>query len=432
MMNRKRLAFGAVFAVILLAVTLVGIETLSSFYTPAWPARAMNPREPAPVRVLAAPFKNQPWLAEGDNSWGMRDVERTVAKPAGTYRAAVVGDSFVESRFTPLSLPAALEKGLPEADGRKVEAVNLGVGATDPRSYYYRIRDVALEIQPDAVLLFIYAGNDFMAPDDGYTIWPKWVDESAGGSVVGSIMPRTNWLLVNRLDLAAFFRSRSTAPANDEAMLFASVTAPPDERLKRIVSYAKTYHAPDVPEERLSEVLSRGNNRFFGIAAPTASGEQEYLLDWMFDTLLSWETRDFSVAANRQDVARVMGSGGQVDATFSWIEATQKLLDKRGVPLVVFLVPMGSVDPDYVEFWKPWPRAYSWNYVCDVWDSQLAAKLSTAGIHNVDLREVLNDVPGTYRKLDGHWSQKGEAIVAQRVDRELKALIGTGAVHARK
>ena len=191
----------------------------------------------------------------------------------------------------------------------KIEAVNLGVAATDPRSYYYRIRDVALELQPDAVLLFIYAGNDFMAPDQGYSMWPRWIDESPGGSLVGSIMPRTNWLLVNRLDLAAFFRSRSTAPANDEAMLFAAVTAPPEERLKRIVSYVKTYHYPNVPEEQLSEILSRGDNRFFDIAAPRQQGEQEYLLDWMFGTLMSWEARDFEVAKSRRGCRAHGGQG---------------------------------------------------------------------------------------------------------------------------
>ena len=35
----------------------------------------------------------------------------------------------------------------------------------------------------------------------------------------------------------------------------------------------------------------------------------------------------------------------------------------------------------------------------------------------------LANIPGTYRKLDGHWSQKGEAIVADRVALELKSLL---------
>src|SRR5258708_26164121 len=71
----------------------------------------------------------------------------------------------------------------------------------------------------------------------------------------------------------------------------------------------------------------------------------------------------------------------------SWIEATQQVLRRRGVPLLVFLAPVGSVDPDYADFWSPWPRAYSWNYLCDEWTSRLAAALARDGIRTVDLRE---------------------------------------------
>src|SRR5262249_6320650 len=109
----KHWVFGTLFGLILVAVSLVGIEFLSSFYLPAWPARAMNPREPARERPLPTPFKNQPWLADPDNSWGMRDSERTIAKAPDTFRAVFVGDSFVDSRFTPLSLPAAVQQRLP-------------------------------------------------------------------------------------------------------------------------------------------------------------------------------------------------------------------------------------------------------------------------------------------------------------------------------
>lgn len=419
--RRKGWVFGALFGVILIATSLVGIEVLSSFYVPTWPARAMNPREPAPVRVLPTPFKNQPWFADPDNSWGMRDSERTIDKPPGTWRAIFVGDSFVDSRFTPLSLPAAVQQRMPPS--QKVEAINFGVPATDPRSYYFRIRDVAVELQPDAVLLFIYAGNDFMLPDKGYSIWPRWVDESPGGALLGMVMPRTNWLVVNRLDLAAFFQSRIKAPPRDDEMLYAAIISPPEERQKRVISYVKTYVYPDMPEEQIAEILTRGDNRFFNIALPQKEGEQEYLLDWMFGTLMSWEARDFEVATSREDAARKAGKG-YAEATFSWIEATERVLRKRGVPLSVFLVPTGSVDPDYAEFWKPWPRLYSWNYICDEWQTQLAAALRKASIRHVDLRPTLEGIPGTYRKMDGHWTQKGEALVADRVKAELEALRG--------
>ena len=108
----------------------------------------------------------------------MRDSEHTLAKPPdAASRVVFVGDSFVESMFTPLSLPDAVERQAAAA-GHPIEAINLGVGATDPRSYYYRTRDVALKLSPDALLLFIYAGNDFVAADDGYSAWPPLVDES--------------------------------------------------------------------------------------------------------------------------------------------------------------------------------------------------------------------------------------------------------------
>ena len=147
-------------------------------------------------------------------------------------------------------------------------------------------------------------------------------------------------------------------------------------------------------------------------------GEHEYLLGWMIDILMNWETRDFDVAKNRQDAARLAGNG-EVEATLSWIEAADRVAGEHKVPLQVFLVPVGSVDPDYVEFWKPWPRAYGWNYLCDEWLSRLAAALGKTRIRFVDLRDELNGISGTYRKLDGHWSRKGVAIVADRVQKEL-------------
>jgi len=114
------------------------------------------------LRVVE-PATAQTVLGGPQNPWDMRDRERTLAKPAGAVRAVFVGDSFVESRFTPLSLPAAVERGMAAA-GRPIEAIDLGVSATNSRSYYHRIRDVGLALSPDVLLLFVYAGNGFMAP----------------------------------------------------------------------------------------------------------------------------------------------------------------------------------------------------------------------------------------------------------------------------
>ncbi|MBI3198119.1 MAG: hypothetical protein HYZ40_11575 [Rhodospirillales bacterium] len=420
MLLRKRLAFGIAYGLILTIATLAGIEIVASFYVPPWPARALRVVEPVTMpTTLGEPFSRQPWLAEPQNSWGMRDRERTPAKPAATDRVVFVGDSFVESRFTPLSLPAMVERDMAAA-GRPIEAIDLGISATGPRSYYYRIRDVALALSPDALLLFIYAGNDFMASDQGYSAWPRLIDESPGGSILGRLMPRTNWLLINRLKLAEFFRGRPAGPPGEEALIDEAVRAPGDEPLGRLVDHVKRYRAPHLPKTQIAEILSRGGGRYWRAAG--ADGEEhEYLLGWMLDILMKWEASDFDVARDRQDAVR-LADAGEVQATLSWIEAIDHLARAHHVPLAVFLAPVGGVDPDYAAFWKPWPRAYSWTWLSDERQSRLVTALGRTKIRFVDLRQDLEGIAGAYRKLDGHWSRKGQAIVAARVERELRSL----------
>ena len=251
-------------------------------------------------------------------------------------------------------------------------------------------------------------------------MWPHLIDESAGGSLVGWMMPRTNWLIVNRLDLSNFFQARAPAPPNEEVMIDAALNGPPDERLGRIVAHLKQYNYPQLTEAQIAEILSRGDNRFWR-AATSGEGEQEFMMGWALDILINWVATSTSRRTGRTRRAGRKRRGGGIA---SWLEAADRVARAQGVPLLVFLAPVGFVDPDYDEFWKPWPRAYSWNYICDERQSRLAAALGKTKIRFVDLREDLMGIPGTYRKLDGHWSQKGEAIVAGRVQQELRSFLG--------
>ena len=204
-----------------------------------------------------------------------------MARLAGTAsRVVFVGDSFVESTFTPLSLPAAVERRIAAAGG-DIEAINLGVSGTNPRSYYYRIRDVALKLSPDALLLFIYAGNDFVPADESYSIWPSLIDESPGSALLGTVMPRTDWLLVNRFRLSEFLRGKPAPPDEDE-MLDDDLHAPPAERTGRLVAHVRKYYYPELSEEKIREVLSRGDDRLWR-QAERHPGEQDYLMGWMLD-----------------------------------------------------------------------------------------------------------------------------------------------------
>lgn len=100
------------------------------------------------------------------NSRGYRDSEHDVAKPSGTFRIAVLGDSFSEARqvaqedtFWSL-LGRNLERGCPGLKGKKVEVLNFGVGGYGTSEALLTLRMDALRFSPDLVLLAFFPGND--------------------------------------------------------------------------------------------------------------------------------------------------------------------------------------------------------------------------------------------------------------------------------
>lgn len=417
----RQRAYAVAFGLVLLAVTLVGIEAIASAFVPPWPARALRAAEAVvSPSVHKMPFAPYAWFTEPYNSWGMRDRERTVAKPAGAFRTVVVGDSFVESAFTPLSLPAAIEK----ANAGRIpnfEAVNLGISGTGPRSYFYRTRDVALSLSPDAIVLVFYAGNDFINPEEQYSILPDLIDENAGGSLLGWLMPRTNWLVVNRLQLAEVFPKKRIGPPGEEEMLFDAVSKPPEsDGLARLVAHLRKYRFPELPEARIADIVGAGDQRMLRTTAHQTA-EPEFMLPWMIDALVANTVATYEIPSNPEEAVS-MARRDRVGATLTWLQAMAREAASRGVPFITFLAPVGTVDPEYAAFWKPWTRYYGWNLLCDEWHRWLADVLPGSGVKFVDLRRDLDGIPGTYRLLDGHWTQKGEAIVADRIARELATL----------
>jgi hypothetical protein len=403
--------FSVVYGVILTVVTLAGIEAVASFFVPPWPARALRS---IPVPQIS-----------GINSWGMNDRERTLAKPADVrFRSVFVGDSFVEFRPNRQTLTEIIEKKARDAGVKGLEAVGLGVSGTDPRSYYYRTRDVAFSLSPDAILLFFFSGNDFLLSGEGFDDqWlPPLVDESPGGSVVGTIMPRTDWLLVNRLRLSEFLSGNKPIPHEAET-LSAIVTGPPERRLPAIVQHVKRYYFPDLGEERLTEILSRGGDAFWKAFEPRAQ-DQEYLQGWILNLIVAKETQEDSSADIRtpEDAAKKI-DGSEIKATLSWLLAFDRLAKAHKVPIRVFVIPPATVAPDFVEFWKPWPRYLSWYVLSDVRHQRFVEALDHAGVPVVDLRKDLLGVPGTFRMSDAHWTEKGLNIAAQRVFTEMRRMM---------
>ncbi len=138
------------------ALRLAGARFASSFYIIdpdlGWTLRAgatgnYTEESVVPIRI---------------NSAGMRDdIEHAIAKPPGTFRVAILGDSFAESMQVPLeqSFPKLMEQDLKQCAGNP-EVLNFGVQGygTAQELLTWRLRAAAYK--PDVVVLLFYTGND--------------------------------------------------------------------------------------------------------------------------------------------------------------------------------------------------------------------------------------------------------------------------------
>lgn len=117
------------------------------------------------------PGSKQHWLEEGDgwveiNSLGLRDVERTIAKPPGVFRIAVFGDSMTEAVQVNLeqTFCQLLEARL-RALGLYVEVLNFGVSGYSPLQEYLLYKRIGRAYAPDLVLHAVFLDNDIADGD---------------------------------------------------------------------------------------------------------------------------------------------------------------------------------------------------------------------------------------------------------------------------
>jgi hypothetical protein len=117
-----------------------------------------------------------------------------------------------------------------------------------------------------------------------------------------------------------------------------------------------------------------------------------------------------------------MLASNDIESTLTWLRAANDLGARNGLKVVFFLVPVGTTDPSFVAYWKPWPRYFSWNYISDARHLRLSSRLKEERFNFVDLRDVLIGIPDTYRKTDGHWTEKGHSVVKAKVLEEIEKL----------
>lgn len=141
---------------------LVNIRFDASLYTP-------DPELGWSLRPRAEGWN----VSEGEayvriNSSGMRDEERTIPKPPGTFRIAVLGDSLTEARQVPLqdTFCFRLQRKLahcPNMQGRNVEVLNFGVPGYGTAQEFLMLQGRVRKYKPDLVVLNFDFDTDLLA-----------------------------------------------------------------------------------------------------------------------------------------------------------------------------------------------------------------------------------------------------------------------------
>jgi hypothetical protein len=410
------LAYGA----ILLAASLAGIEGVAWLVTPAWPAYLLRPA-PISAGAVAQWSGGMPEVVFATNSWTMRDRERSVARPADVrFRSVFIGDSFLEGGFTRAALPQRVEGRLVEAGHEDAEAINLGVAGTSPIEYYYRTLEVGLKLSPDAVVLMFYSGNDTVdTPFPGDNPPLPFVAELPRPSLLGSVAPHLAWQVVNALRLSGAAKGGKYAP-DEHRIISEALAAPPNQGLPVLADLMHRYYFPKLAKSRIEEILGRGGDRFWSEFKPRRF-DREYLQGWILDGVISMETSDRKLPMTAEEADATIPAP-EIASTMSWLEATKRLVEAHGAKFLVGVIPVGTMDPDFVEFWKPWPRYYAYTLGRAAAHRAMVGALAKSNIHFVDLRDVLRGVRGTYRKTDLHWTERGHEVVADRMAQEVLGL----------
>jgi hypothetical protein len=114
------------------------------------------------------------------NEYGLRYAPIEIEKLPGEVRVLLLGDSFTEGVGIDAddTFGMYLENLYGGRSGEEVRFVNAGLGGQGPLEFWRVFRDVGLKLNPDALLLCIYANDladtpEFLARQDLYRLYPR-------------------------------------------------------------------------------------------------------------------------------------------------------------------------------------------------------------------------------------------------------------------
>jgi hypothetical protein len=146
-------------AVIIFMLTFALLEASLRFYHYFYPVFIFP--DNSDNRFRGKPFDSN--FGFSLNSKGFHDTEFRQEKTPGSIRIVGIGDSFVFGavpyQYNFLTL---LEDKINTSGNRRFDILNMGIPSTSPREYFSVLVKEALPLKPDAALIFIFVGNDFI------------------------------------------------------------------------------------------------------------------------------------------------------------------------------------------------------------------------------------------------------------------------------
>lgn len=400
--NARRFAFGNVLFAVCLPLTLVLLEVVFRGSAPAWPARVLHGVDPEVGRTAWA--SGQPPNTVMINSWGQRDRERLLCPEPGIFRIGFIGDSFLEESSQPVSL---LTEQL--FQDSTVEVVNLGVSATQPDEYYYRLKNVAIPVECHHCVVWLFSGNDFV--DERRTLSTRYgalavAPRPSWATAIG--MHALNHILTNssRPVLQAWFQAGDLAQR--ERQMHQSILQADFESLRHGLLRAGPL-PPDAAARLQSRLWSADSDSFLQmLREPDAGKFRSYYLDAGL-----W--------------AAAVGTGqwdrNPESHALYWAQAMHSACEEVGIGLTIVVIPEAfQVDRRMREQWSPLADMRHLTKPCRDASERFCSAARSLGLDVLDLHSAFEDVPGTYLNMDGHWSQAGVDLAAENVFAHLRQL----------